>query len=300
MNKFMNIDIVCILDLKSRANLIIDQALAPSTKKAYKRSMDLFQTFSASIGKSTQQCLKGKYIELWIAQLSSKGLHHNTIRSHLSAVKYHCTRYDIPHSLDSPRINLLLKGLAKSSTTTTASAAAVTTNHLKLLTKVSRALHNKKDHYQFIAMLAVAFYGFLRPSEYCITPSNHHLSWNDVQFSKKGKQARLSLRSFKHSKGKSTIVLHPAKICCPIYWLKRYRRLFAKCHRTPLFDITAKNFHGVLKNLCHTAKIKTKLTPHSFRHGGASWASKQGWPDARIKAHGRWRSDAYKRYVRAF
>ena len=176
----------------------------------------------------------------------------------------------------------------------------MTTKHLKLLIKVSSGLQNKKDHYQFIAMLAVAFYGFLRPSEYCITPSNHHLNWNDVQFSKKGKQVRLFLRSFKHSKGKSTIVLHPAKICCPIYWLKRYRSLFANCHHTPLFDMTAKDFHRVLKNLCDTAKIKTKLTPHSLRHGGASWASKQGWPDARIKAHGRWRSDAYKWYVRAF
>ena len=294
------LNILCIADLKSQANLIIDQALAPSTKKAYKRSMDLFHMFASSIGKSTKQCLKGKYIELWLAQLSSKGLRHNTIRSHLSAVRYHCTRHDIPHSLNSPRIRLLLKGLERNSATATTSAATMTTKHLKLLIKVSSALQNKKDHYQFIAMLAVAFYGFLRPSEYCITPSNHHLNWNNVQFSKKGKQVRLFLRSFKHSKGKSTIVLHPAKICCPIYWLKRYRSLFTNCHHTPLFDMTAKDFHRVLKNLCDTAKIKTKLTPHSLRHGGASWASKQGWPDARIKAHGRWRSDAYKRYVRAF
>ena len=262
--------------------------------------MDLFQTFASSIGQNTKKCFKGKYIELWLAQLSSKGLHHNTIRSHLSAVKYHCNRYGISHDLDSPRIHLLLKGLAKSSTKAPTSAPAATTSHLKLLSKVSGILHKKKDHYQFMAMLAVAFYGFLRPSEFCRTPADHHLNWRDVQFSKKGKQARLSLRTFKHSKGKSTILLQPAKICCPVYWLKRYRRLFVKCHRKPLFDMTAKDFHSVLKNLCDVAKIKTNLTPHSFRHGGASWASKQGWPDARIKAHGRWRSDAYKRYVRAF
>ena len=37
---------------------------------------------------------------------------------------------------------------------------------------------------------------------------------------------------------------------------------------------------------------------HSFRRGGAFHASERGVQDAVIKAHGRWRSDAYLRYVR--
>lgn len=39
------------------------------------------------------------------------------------------------------------------------------------------------------------------------------------------------------------------------------------------------------------------LTPHSLRRGGASWASMQGWSDSRIRAYGRWSSNAFKKYV---
>ena len=197
-------------------------------------------------------------------------------------------------------MNLLLKGLTRCSTKTPVSSAGVSTKHLRSLTRVSKVLHSNKDHCRLMAMMAVAFYGFLRPSEYCVTSSAHYLNWNDVQFSHKGRYVRLTLRSYKHSKAKSTIQLQSEKICCPIYWLKKYRRMFAVCHSNPLFDMSANRFKAILNNLRDAAKIKTKLTPHSFRHGGASWASQQGWPDARIKAHGRWRSDAYKRYVHAF
>jgi integrase len=37
---------------------------------------------------------------------------------------------------------------------------------------------------------------------------------------------------------------------------------------------------------------------HSFRRGGAYMAAKKGVPDSVIKAHGRWRSECYQRYVR--
>ena len=289
-----------IVDLRKQTELFIDQALAPSTAKAYKRSVNLFRTFSSSLGKTVQQCLKRKYVELWLTQLASKDLQHNTIKSHLSALRHHCIRHNIPHSLHSPRLHLLLKGLARCSTKTPTSAAAVSTKHLRSLARVSKALHSSKDHCQPMAMMAVAFYGFLRPSGYCVTPSAHYLKWNDVQFSNKERFVRLTFRSYKHSKAKSIIQLQSEKTCCPIYWLKQYRKMFASCHSTPLFDMTANRFKVILSNLTDAAKIKTNLTPHSFRHGGASWASQQGWPDARIKAHGRWRSDAYKRYVRAF
>ena len=288
------------VDLRSQADHIMDQALAPSTRKTYKRSMNLFQSFAASIGKTFRQCLEAKNAELWLTHLSSRGLNHTTIRSHLSAIKHHCIRYDIPHGLDSQRIHLLLKGLAKRSARPAIPTAAITTHHMKLLKKASKSLLSKKKHYQFMAIMAVAFYGFLRPSEYCTTLSDHHLKWDDVQFSKKKRKVRLTLKSYKHSINKSTINLNSARVCCPVYWLKRYRQMFTTYHGEPLFDISAKDFRTTLRNLCEVAKIKSKLTPHSFRHRGASWASKQGWPDARIRAHGRWKSDAYKRYVRAF
>ena len=180
-----------------------------------------------------------------LADTASKGLQHNTIKTHFSASRHHCIRHKIPHTIHSPRLHLLLKGLARCSTKTPVSAAGVSTKHLKSLARVSKVLHNNKDHCQLMAMMTVAFYGFLRPSEYCVTPSANHLNWNDVQFSHKKRYVRLTLRLYKHSKAKSIIQLQSKKICCPIYWLKKYCRMFAVCHSNPLFDMSANRFKAI-------------------------------------------------------
>jgi len=38
---------------------------------------------------------------------------------------------------------------------------------------------------------------------------------------------------------------------------------------------------------------------HSFRIGAASWAASKGMSDAQIRAFGRWKSNAFLRYIRA-
>ena len=46
------------------------------------------------------------------------------------------------------------------------------------------------------------------------------------------------------------------------------------------------------------AGVKTALTLHSFRRGGATWYSEQGITNAKLAAIGRWKSNAYLRYVK--
>ena len=45
------------------------------------------------------------------------------------------------------------------------------------------------------------------------------------------------------------------------------------------------------------AGLQDNVTPHALRRGGATWASLQGWSDSRIRAHGRWSSGAFKKYI---
>ena len=179
------------------------------------------------------------------------------------------------------------------------SRPAATLSHIIRLIKTAKACYHDKDYREIAAMITLAFFGFFRPSEYCITKANHNLRWKDVQFSRNKGSVKLSLRSYKHSRGQCKVYLSKVKECCPVEHLRKYRETFALSHGEALFNVTAKELVAKLKSLSTYAKIKTHLTPHSFRHGGATWASHQGWPDARIKAHGRWRSDAHKHYVHA-
>ena len=279
----------------------MDQALAASTTRLYQNSNTMFKNFVVTIGKTLRKALKDGSVELWLAQLSERGLSYGSVRSHLSALRHCCARRGLPAQLDSPRIQLILKGIKRDYTKKAPRKAVATTAHLKRLISTSKVIFNRKEHCRFAAMIALAFFGFLRPSEYCITPANHYLRWNDVKFSKQKNSVRLTLKSYKHSCKESIVQLSvTGSYCCPVKWLLSYMASYEYNHSIPLFDVTAKEFRVVLHELREAAGIKTKLTPHSFRHGGASWASNHGWPDARVRAHGRWHLDAYKQYVRAY
>ena len=65
-----------------------------------------------------------------------------------------------------------------------------------------------------------------------------------------------------------------------------------------LFSMIYNEFKTMFSVVCDYCKLDG-VAPHSLRHGGATWASLRAWSDARIKAHGRWNSEAYKAYVRA-
>ena len=67
----------------------------------------------------------------------------------------------------------------------------------------------------------------------------------------------------------------------------------------PLFPVSTTEFAQVLSQCSEQANLKTKLTPHSFRRGGATWFSSNGMTDAKLKAYGRWSSNAYLCYVKA-
>lgn len=278
----------------------MDCALAPSTSKIYSNNVEKFKTFCRNLGRKSTKIFRDDSVELWLSHLNDQSLRCSTIRSRLSALKHYCTTHNISSELDTKRIKLILQGLKKVDRPRKSSTAVATICHLKRLSKASKETLTKNSHYRFTAMITIAFYGFLRPSEYCITSAGHNVQWNNVTFGKRHKSVRLKLKSFKHSKGKKVIQIGRTTSCCPVRWITKYMSAFKDIHRSSLFEVSGKEFRNTLRQLCSAAHIKTQLTPHSFRHGGASWASKQGWPDARIKAHGRWTSDAYKKYVRAF
>ena len=60
------------------------------------------------------------------------------------------------------------------------------TDSSKRLIAASTEIMSEKDHCRFAAMITIAFFGFLCPSEFCITSANHELKRSAVKFGKKG------------------------------------------------------------------------------------------------------------------
>ena len=129
---------------------------------------------------------------------------------------------------------------------------------------------------------------------------------SDVNCSDKGVVIMLR-RSKTDQKGRGArIVLHPSVLpdICPVraltaYFAKRGNNAgFLFCHSDG-GPLTKYQFWTVAKRaLVATGLEGFKFGTHSFRIGAASTAAASGFKAQEIKAIGRWRSGAYKTYVR--
>lgn len=293
-------DYAIVVGLLEDADSLMDQALATSTKNIYAKHVSLFKTFCHQLGIDILDGFKAKAVEMWLARMHKEGVAYSTIRARLSALRNYSIRKNFRSELNTPQIQLMLKGIKKSGRAKKVKTV-VTLSHLRRLIRASRRALSEKRHSRFAAMITVAFFGFLRPSEFCSSRGTHGLQWNDVKFSRNQKSIRLTLSSFKHSKRPGRVVVWGLdREYCPLKFMQLYLKHYENCHDLPLFNVTQGEFRRQLKKMCRVAGIKSSLTPHCFRHGGATWAGRQGWPDARIRAHGRWASEAYKQYVRPF
>ena len=102
------------------------------------------------------------------------------------------------------------------------------------------------------------------------------------------------------------------KHLCPISSFNNMTRLVPAKGSSPAYIIPKKqsNRSSILVPLTHSVFVSQmrKLlahcgydpkayTGHSFRRGGATWASQMGMLPDDIKAHGDWKSNAYERYI---
>ena len=156
----------------------------------------------------------------------------------------------------------------------------------------------------FKAALTLAFYGFLRVSEYTYSPANRtFLRRSDIKFSK----AHLSvkLRKSKTDQFSKSVVriCGNNKLDCPVTHMKDYLRLNYNSKDSSLFifrrkPLTPKIFNKVFRNLVHRSGLNPKnFSSHSLRSGAASTETECGVLEWLIQKLGRWKSGCYKIYI---
>jgi len=152
-----------------------------------------------------------------------------------------------------------------------------------------------------MSLFTLMFHGFLRIGE--VTTSANNLLLAHVTLSKS--HVIITFHKFKHHTGPPlTIRVQAASTFCPVASLMQYLTLRKK-QPGPLFQAIDKKplsphyFTHVL-NLClsRLALDKTYFKPHSFRIGAATHAFASGVSVERIQQMGRWKSQAFKKYIR--
>ena len=117
---------------------------------------------------------------------------------------------------------------------------------------------------------------------------------------------KLTFGNFKHSYNQRpfSIILHRHNSCCPVRLLLDYLSLRGN-RSGPLFlnsdniPVSRTFFTKLLSLSLRAGGLdSTRYKVHSFRIGAASFAGDRGMSDAQIRAFGRWRSNAFLKYIR--
>ena len=283
------------------ADQLVDDSISAGTKKNYRAVVLKLKEFCHSAK------LKDKFadttIELFVTSLHKKhNLSFSTVQANLSAIRHHCHTLQIPITFDTPRLKLLLRGVKKSgSGSAMRCTSRVSKSHLNRICSAADTLLDRTTAVMYKAMFTLAFFGLLRPSELARSKSSpqHQLKRKCVRFG--SNVILLTFFSYKHSDKAVNVKVDRISdpFLCP--WTNLYTYLCGVTKRVedPLFDVTTDEFSSVLSKCADHAGIRTRLTAHSFRRGGATWLSSNGVTDARLKAYGRWTSNAYLCYVKA-
>ena len=162
----------------------------------------------------------------------------------------------------------------------------------------------------FSAMFSLAYHAFLRVGEMTTrsaaaqNPHLLHLSnihWGEGYIT-------VTFLSYKHSQGTSfslRIEQGPNNTECPLVIMKAFLQRRGPS-QGPLFrhqsgqPILRQDFDRALKRALAFNKLDSQaFKGHSFRIGAATSAAAIGLPDSRIRQLGRWKSDAFKKYIRS-
>ena len=215
-----------------------------------------------------------------------------------------------------PTLNMVKKGLRRAHTALPSSnpRQPITTRILADILQAIKQSRNVRSHDRLMltAAFTLAFFGFLRISEFT-TPSkafNHkiHPSVNNIRWSKNHFTYHLPhSKTDQFFKGHTLYLprLHSNTDICPYRAMDQYLVKHKHHHDSPLF--TFANHQPLSRRSClyylryylRKAHYHAKMfNTHSFRIGAASSAAQAGLSPKTIKHLGRWRSSAYRRYIR--
>ena len=162
--------------------------------------------------------------------------------------------------------------------------------------------------YMLQSMFLLAFHAFLRIGEITVhsrTRSEFVIQLTDVTISHS--HIVLVLCHFKHNTSGRPVTLHISQThnkYCPVQALSRFPKvrgsfnglLFAFANASP---ISRNYFCQYLRKALECVGLNpSKYKAHSFRIGAATTAADMGMSETQIQSMGRWKSTAFKRYIR--
>jgi len=291
---------------------LMKKSLAPSTRDTYRLAIDNFTYFKHTYIPGVP-ILPASTLEMvrFVSYLQLSGKAAATIATYVSAISFFHKVGDLPDPTNKFVIRKMLRGSTVMSPSSD-SRLPILPPLLMELVKATLLLNGESyNGVMLAAMFLLAFFAFLRVGEittHSVTESRNVLHFDDISLIREEGVLRchLTFRHFKHHKGQPvTLTINPQRLAyCPVAMMARYLAQRGSSPG-PLFTF---NDMAPVRRSFFTSQLKAALVQcglgaanyksHSFRIGAASYACQRGCSDVDIQQMGRWKSNAYKRYIR--
>ena len=291
-------------------------SLTSSTYKAYQRHWQSLLDFHKELGMNLTYPVHSSTIALFIAHLYQKGLKPNTVRSYLSAISFIHKLKNLVDPTASFLVSKTLQGFVNSDISPCLKLQPITKSILhQLLDNVTFCTTCSYTRKLISALFLITYYACLRVGEAVCTKNASHtlhisqispLGSTSVSYPPKNGY-QIKFQSYKHSKHLTpTFILSPIaeRQYCPVSALHAY-----VCSRGlkagPLFvdasfrPLTRKTFLHYLHLCVDLTNLPIgQFNTHSFHIGRVTQLAMDNTPESKIKDIGRWKSNAYQKYIR--
>ena len=283
--------------------------MTPSTSRAYARHWQTFADFCREHNFDLHRPVTSSLVSLFVANLFCKGYKPQTIRSYTSGIGFVLRLLECPDPTSSFLVRKSLVGIQALSAPGVGKAPITLPILVRLLDSVSSLTFCPYSRALYRAVFLLMFYSCMRVGEAVVsTHARHTLTFSSVTpVGSPPRSFLIHFHSYKHSDGLTPSFIlssRPGDRYCPVLALSRYLALrgtapgylFLTLHGNPL---TRSVFHAFL----HRCVLYNDLDPgiygtHSFRVGRATQLSMDRVESSVIKRTGRWKSDAFLRYMR--
>jgi len=297
--------------LAAEIRTLLTAVLAPSTQAVYARAWALFGQYRQHMAQPylgiAELPISVHETANYIAALRLRGMAPTTIISYTTAIGYTHRMAGLADPTSATVVQKLLSAATRLSATSDTRLPITLTVLHRLVEALKCTIPDAYTRAMLTAMFVVAFFGLMRVGEITLARSGQ-VSLTLDQVKRQGNHIAITIAAFKHNANRQPMeIILPAQDqvqICPVQALLVYLQhrgtlpgpLFAFADGQPIPRFFSASKLKLAIQFCGLDAGRYKT--HSFRIGGASYYASLGYSDSQIRILGRWKSDAFKRYIR--
>ena len=296
--------------IRSRALNLVSEGLASNSRLTYSNAINAFDKFRRTYSLEQAWPAERQHIIMYISYCFESGLAPASIRTYIAGINYWHKLHNWPEVSSIFIVRKMLEGCARLRQSVDNRAPLTRGILIAIIEQLPFVCYNHYEVLLFSAAWTFAYFGLFRIGEIVLTSKSHpnyHLQLTDIALANDQQSVTVTLKHFKTlQRGEPITLKIPAEKqgLCPI---KNLRKFLAVRHNTPgpLFchansaSLTRSQLAAVLdKCLKRTNFRHLHYRTHSFRIGRATDLAASGISGDTIMKLGRWKSTAYKGYVR--